>query len=88
MTTRKQQLMERQQKIERELAEIRQRENRHKRQADTHIKCVLAGHILETQKADVVANLLKACAPKIAKKYTAEYQALLDSVRKPTEPKP
>jgi len=50
MTTRKQQLIDRQQKIARELSTIKQRENKQARQADTHIKCVLAGHILETQK--------------------------------------
>lgn len=82
MTTRKQQLIERQERIERELAEIRQRENRKARQADTHIKCVLAGHILETQKAEVVASLLRGIAPKIAKKYATEFEALLAKVSK------
>ena len=77
MMTRKQQLIERQQKIARELSTIKLRENRQIKQADTHIKCVLAGHILETQKAEVVVSLLRAIVPKVAKKYAPELEALL-----------
>ena len=82
---KKERLQKKQREILAELAELRGYEKQKARQADIHIKCVLAGHILETQKPATIASLLKAIAPKISAKHEAEFKTLSAAFSEPAE---
>ncbi|WP_035382513.1 hypothetical protein [Ferriphaselus sp. R-1] len=77
---RRERLEKRRREIERELAQLRGQEKAKAKQADTHIKCVFAGYIFETQAPAVVVKFLREVVGQVATKHQPELTALIAKI--------